>query len=64
MSDVPPSVHRTWKEEGMTRRRSGFLVLVALVGLLGMAIPVLAADGSVTITEADERYAFSPRRSM
>lgn len=43
----------------MKRRTSLVIVMTGLFGLL-LAGPVIAADGSVTIREADERYAFSP----
>ena len=44
----------------MHRRQTLLLALLATAGLLAMAAPVVAADGSVTIRESDERYAFSP----
>ena len=44
----------------MNRRISLVLAVSSLLGL-GIAVtPALAADGSVTITESNERYAFGP----
>jgi plastocyanin len=45
----------------MNRRTTLVLALTGLFGLLLLAGPVLAANGSVTIKEADERYLYSPR---
>lgn len=45
----------------MNRRTSLVIVLVGVFGLLLLAGPVLAASGSVTIKEADERYLYSPK---
>jgi plastocyanin len=45
----------------MSRRTSLLIALVGLVGLLMVASPVLAANGSVTIRESDERYSFNPK---
>jgi plastocyanin len=44
----------------MDRRPASLLVLLAIGAVLAMTAPVLAADGSVTIRESDERYAFAP----
>jgi plastocyanin len=44
----------------MNRRLSMVIVLTGLFGLLMVAGPVLAANGSVTIKEVDERYHFVP----
>ncbi len=44
----------------MKRRTSLLIAMAGLFGLL-LAGPVIAAGGAVTIREADERYAFSPR---
>lgn len=48
----------------MSRRASLVIALVGLFGLLLVAGPVLAATGPVTIGEADERYAFSPKDGL
>jgi plastocyanin len=45
----------------MNRRASPLIALVGLFGLLMVAGPVLAANGAVTIKEADERYSYSPK---
>jgi plastocyanin len=45
----------------MNRRTSLVIAIVGLFGLLTVAGPVLAANGSVSIKEADERYSFSPQ---
>jgi plastocyanin len=45
----------------MTRRSALITVLTALFGLLLIAGPAIAANGSVTIKEADERYSFTPK---
>jgi plastocyanin len=45
----------------MNRRTSLVIALVGLFGLLMVAGPVLAANGSVSIKEADERYSYSPK---
>jgi plastocyanin len=45
----------------MNRRTSLLIALVGVVGLLLVAGPVFAANGSVTITESDERYSFVPK---
>jgi plastocyanin len=44
----------------MNRRFSVIIVVIGLFGLLLVAGPVLAANGSVTIKEVDERYHFVP----
>ena len=44
----------------MNRRTSLAIAIAGLFGLLMVAGPVLAANGSVSIKEADERYSFSP----
>ena len=44
----------------MTRRTALITALTVLFGLLMIAGPAIAANGSVTIKEADERYSFTP----
>ena len=44
----------------MNRRRSVVTALAGLFGLLMVAGPVLAANGSVSIGETNERYHFAP----
>jgi plastocyanin len=44
----------------MPRRTTILVVLTGLFALLLLAGPTIAADGSVSIKESDERYAFSP----
>jgi len=44
----------------MTRRTALVTTLTMLFGLLMIAGPAIAANGSVAIKEADERYSFTP----
>lgn len=44
------------------KRRTAIIIAVAgLLALWAVAGPAIAANGSVKISEADERYSFSPR---
>jgi plastocyanin len=45
----------------MKRRTAIVFALAAVFGLLLLAGPVIAANGSVSIKEADERYAYTPK---
>jgi plastocyanin len=45
----------------MKRRTTLVFALAAAFGLLLLAGPVIAASGSVSIREANERYAYSPK---
>ena len=45
----------------MKRRTAIVVALAGLFGLLLVAGPAIAANGSVSIKESDERYAYTPR---
>jgi plastocyanin len=45
----------------MKRRTAIVLALAAVFGLLLVAGPAIAANGSVSIKESDERYAYTPK---
>ena len=45
----------------MNRRLMLTIAIVGLLGVLAVAGPAFAANGSVTIREADERYSYSPK---
>jgi plastocyanin len=45
----------------MKRRTAVVLALAGVFGLLLIAGPAIAANGSVLIKESDERYAYTPR---